>query len=70
MYVLVHVRVHVEYQRELFMFKQVSIIPLSRLQIYGVGWFPAPRPVLVDSRVGEKGQPLPLKLQRQMLFVQ
>nr|YP_009868492.1 photosystem II protein D2 [Oroxylum indicum]QKG62885.1 photosystem II protein D2 [Oroxylum indicum] len=70
MYVLVHVRVHVEYQRELFMFKQVSIIPLSRLQMYGVGWFPGPRPVLVDSRVGEEGHPLLLKLQQQMLFVQ
>nr|USZ79658.1 photosystem II protein D2 [Nyctocalos pinnatum] len=70
MYVLVHVRVHVEYQRELFMFKQVSIIPLSRLQMYGVGWFPVSRPVLVDSRVGEEGHLLLLKLQQQMLFVQ
>nr|UNP34784.1 ribosomal protein S3 [Chrysojasminum subhumile] len=52
------------------MFKQVSIIPLSRLQMNGVRWFLGPRRVLVDSRVREKGHPLPLKLQQQMLFVQ
>ncbi|MBA0829246.1 hypothetical protein Goarm_013864 [Gossypium armourianum] len=28
---------HIEYQKELFMFKQVSIIPLLLLQMYWVG---------------------------------
>nr|QUE27180.1 photosystem II protein D2 [Sarcolobus globosus subsp. peregrinus] len=68
--VLGHVRVHVESQRELFMFKQVSIIPLSPLQMYGVGWFLGPLPVLVDSRVREEGHHLLLKPQQAMLFVQ
>ncbi|GFP99842.1 30S ribosomal protein s11 chloroplastic [Phtheirospermum japonicum] len=43
---------------------------LTPREMYGVGWFPGPRPVLVDSRVREEGHPLLLKLQQQMLFVQ
>nr|YP_010502175.1 photosystem II protein D2 [Cordia dichotoma]YP_010982922.1 PsbD [Cordia sinensis]WOH22181.1 PsbD [Cordia sinensis] len=61
MYVLVRVRVRVEYQKGLFMFKQVSIIPLSLLQMYGVGCFLGPLPVLVDSKVLERGHHLLLK---------
>ncbi|MBA0852750.1 hypothetical protein Goshw_009373 [Gossypium schwendimanii] len=34
---VVHGKVHVEYQKELFMLKQVSTIPLLQLQMYGSG---------------------------------
>ncbi|KAL6557738.1 Ribosomal protein S8 [Orobanche minor] len=39
-YVSVHIGMYVEYQKGLFMFNQVSIIPLSRLQIRGrvISW--------------------------------
>ncbi|KAI5677290.1 hypothetical protein M9H77_08240 [Catharanthus roseus] len=52
------------YQRQLFMFKQVSIIPFLLLQMYGIGWFLGPPPVLVDSRVREEGHHLLLKSER------
>lgn len=41
------------------MFKQVSIIQLSLLQMYGVGWFLGPLLVLMDSRVMRKGTLFP-----------
>nr|WOR84772.1 photosystem I P700 apoprotein A1 [Incarvillea compacta] len=44
------------------MFKQVSIIPLSRLQMEGVRSFPVCQPVFLDSRLEEERPPLPLKL--------
>lgn len=34
--ILVHVKVYIECQRKLFMFKQASIIPLLLLQMYEV----------------------------------
>ncbi|MBA0613150.1 hypothetical protein Godav_013648 [Gossypium davidsonii] len=34
---IVSKKVHVEYQKELFMFKQISTIPLLLLQMYEVG---------------------------------
>ncbi|KAL2225068.1 UNVERIFIED_CONTAM: 30S ribosomal protein S11, chloroplastic, partial [Sesamum indicum] len=43
--------------KELFMFKQVSIIPLSQLQMSGVGWFPGPRAGTCGFKGTRRGTP-------------